>query len=99
MNQKSLPLDKRKRPGTHSTTITIRLAQRLYRAGHSEAGYPRDAWALARRLAGYLRRPRVGPLEELAFCRLGNERLVVSWFRANRRGNLKNFVSLSFKPS
>jgi hypothetical protein len=76
---------------------TTSLAQSLYRASRTENGNSRDAWALARRLAGYIRRPRVGPLEELAFCRLEGGRIGVSRFRNTPRGKLKDFIMLSIE--
>jgi hypothetical protein len=86
-------------PGRPPTVVdTTALAQRLHRAAQTENGTPRDAWTLARRLAGYLHRPRVGSREELAFCRLEGGRIGVSRFRGNRRGQLKDFIMLSFEP-
>ena len=60
---------------------TIALAQKLYRASRTENGHPREAWALARRLAGYLGRAEVGLGEELAFSEVEGNRVGVSWFR------------------
>ena len=84
----------RGKPDVLSTTA---LAQRLYRSSRTENGYPREAWALARRLAGYLRRPRVSPHEELAFSLEEGDRVGVSRFRCNTRGKLKDFVMLSIE--
>jgi len=80
-------------------TNTNSLARKLYRGSRTEAGAPREAWALARRLAGYLRHERVGPCEELAFNRLGDGRVGVARFVCNPRGKLRAFVMISIRPA
>jgi len=81
-----------------TTVNTNSLAQRLYRGSQIEAGVPREAWALARRLAGYLRHPRVGPREELAFSRVEDGRVGVSQFVCSPRGRFRAFVMISIGP-
>jgi hypothetical protein len=78
---------------------STKLAQKLYRASRIENGYPRDAWALARRLAGYLRSPDVKSNEELAFSRDAEGRIGVTRFRCNIRGKTQDFVMISFEPA
>ncbi len=78
---------------------TNSLAQRLYRSSRTEAGVPREAWALARRLAGYRRHPQVGPCEELAFNRLEDGRVGVAQFVCSPRGKFRAFVMISVGPA
>ncbi|HUE14341.1 MAG TPA: hypothetical protein VMR25_09270 [Planctomycetaceae bacterium] len=74
------------------------LAQKLPSASRTENGYPREAWALAHRLAGYLLSLQVGSHEELAFSQQDGGRVGVARFRCNTRGKLKDFVVISIEP-
>jgi hypothetical protein len=88
------------RPWQGTMTVkTNSLAQQLHRASRTEAGMPREAWALARRLAGYLRHPRVGPCEELAFNRLEDGRVGVARFVCSPRGRFRAFAMISVGPA
>jgi hypothetical protein len=72
------------------------MACRLHQVAELENGDRRDAWALSRRLSGFLRNPRVRPDEEFAFSFVGTRRIAVSWFRCDSEGSLRQFVMLSF---
>jgi hypothetical protein len=74
---------------------TLSLAQKLYRSSQTENGQPREAWALARRLAGYLSRPGVKSDEELAFSQPEVGRVGVARFRSGPRGKSLDFVMIS----
>jgi hypothetical protein len=78
---------------------TSSLAQKLYRSSQTENGQPREAWALARRLAGYLSRSRVKSGEELAFSRPEVGRVGVARFRRGPRGKFLDFVMISIGPA
>jgi len=80
------------------TVKTNSLAQKLHRSSRTEAGAPREAWALARRLAGYLRHRRVRPCEELAFNSLEDGRVGVARFVCSPRGRFRVFVMISIGP-
>jgi len=72
------------------------LAQRFHRHSRRENGDARDAWALARRLAGYLRQPGVRPNEEIAFSLVDGDRVGVSRFRRGV-GASKYFAMISIE--
>jgi hypothetical protein len=74
-------------------------AQALYRAARVENGDSRGAWALARRIAGYLRTGKIAADEELAFDRDPEDRITVTRFRSDRSGKTKNFVMVSLESA
>jgi len=75
---------------------TTALAQRFYRHSRRENGDARDAWALARRLAGYIQRPEVEENEEIAFSLVDGDRVGVSRFRRGV-GSSKYFAMISIE--
>ena len=73
------------------------LAKLLHQFSRREAGDRKEAWALAQRVAGYLRWPKVWPDEELAFNMVAQNRVGVARFRCTRSGNLKNHAMISIE--
>jgi hypothetical protein len=73
--------------------------QAFYRAARVENGDSRGAWALARRIAGYLRTGKIAADEELAFDRDPEDRITVTRFRSDRSGKTKNFVMVSLESA
>jgi hypothetical protein len=78
---------------------STQVAQKLHRASRIENGAPRDAWALAQRLAAYLESCTVVFNEELAFSLGGDGRVGVARFRLSPRGKTKDFAMISLDAS